>query len=97
MKYAGSIALRNPSLVEQTSAPEIRRKGFFERMIAGLHRSRRRQARQLFHRYRYLVAEELLHQHSGEFTEFNNEKESNRNANGDQTSARTNHRAGPVA
>ena len=58
MKYAGSIALRNPSLGEQPSVPEIRRKGFFERVIVALHVSRRRQARQLVRRYRYLIAEE---------------------------------------
>ncbi len=44
MKYAGSIALRNPSLGEEVSAREIRRKGLFERMIVALHVSRRRQA-----------------------------------------------------
>ena len=62
MKYAGSIALRNPSVGEEVSAPEIRRKGLFERMIVALHVSRRRQARQLVRRYRYLIAEESLKQ-----------------------------------
>jgi hypothetical protein len=58
MKYAGSIALRNPLLGEELSAPEIRRKGLFQRLIVTLHVSRRRQARQLVRRYRHLVAEE---------------------------------------
>jgi hypothetical protein len=58
MKYAGSIALRNPLLGEQVSAPAVRRKGLFERLIVTLHISRRRQARQLIRRYRYLIAEE---------------------------------------
>jgi hypothetical protein len=97
MKYAGSIALRNPSFGEQASVPEIRRKSFFERMVAGLHRSRRRQARQLVRRYRYLIAEESLCQSASGFPEFTNETEGNRNANGDRTSVRANHRAGPDA
>jgi hypothetical protein len=58
MKYAGSITLRNPLLGEEVSAREIRRKGLFERMIVALHVSRRRQARQLMRRYRFLIAEE---------------------------------------
>ena len=91
MKYAGSIALRNPLLGEEVSAREIRRKGFLERVIVALHVSRRRQARQLVRRYRYLVAEESLCHHANRFLDFNNEKESNRNANGDQTSVDTNH------
>lgn len=62
MKYAGSIVLRNPRLGEQVSAPEVRRKGLFERLIVALHISRRRQARQLIRRYRYLMAEECLKQ-----------------------------------
>ena len=60
MKYAGSIALRNPLLGEHVPAPEVRRKGLFERLIVTLHISRRRQARQLIRRYRYLMAEECL-------------------------------------
>ena len=60
MKYAGSIALRNPLLGEHVPAPEVRRKGLFERLIVALHISRRRQARQLIRRYRYLMAEECL-------------------------------------
>jgi hypothetical protein len=62
MKYAGSIALRNPLPGEGVSAPEIRRKGLFARLIVTLHVSRRRQARQLVRRYRYLIAEESLKQ-----------------------------------
>ena len=62
MKYAGSIPLRNPLLGEDVSAPGIRRKGLFERLIVTLHVSRRRQARQLVRRYRYLIAEEPLKQ-----------------------------------
>ena len=62
MKYAGSIVLRNPLLGEDVSAPEISRKGLFERLIVTLHVSRRRQARQLVRRYRYLIAEESLKQ-----------------------------------
>ena len=58
MKYAGSIALRNPLLAEGASAREIRRKGLFWRVIVSLHVSRRRQARQMMRRYRYLIAEE---------------------------------------
>ena len=59
MKYAGSIALRNPSLGEQTSVREIRRKtAFSSAVIVALHVSRRRQARQLVRRYRHLIAEE---------------------------------------
>jgi len=45
MKYAGSIVLRNPRLGEHVSAPAVRRKGLFERLIVTLHISRRRQAR----------------------------------------------------
>jgi hypothetical protein len=60
MKYAGSIALRNPLLGEQVSAREIRRKGLFERMIVALHVSRRRQAKQIVRHYRHLIAEESL-------------------------------------
>ena len=60
MKYAGSIALRNPLLGEQVSAREIRRKGLFARMIVALHVSRRHQARQIARRYRHLIAEESL-------------------------------------
>ena len=60
MKYAGSIALRNPLLEEAAPADETRRKGLFERMLVALHVSRRRQARQLIRRYRYLIAEESL-------------------------------------
>jgi hypothetical protein len=62
MKYAGSIALRNPLLGEQVPAPAVRRKGLFERLIVTLHISRRRQARQLIRRYRHLMAEECLKQ-----------------------------------
>jgi hypothetical protein len=58
MELAGSIALRNPLLGEHVPAPEVRRKGLFERLIVTLHISRRRQARQLIRRYRYLIAEE---------------------------------------
>jgi hypothetical protein len=83
VKRAGSIALRNPSFVEQAPVPKTRRKGFFERVIVALHVSRRRQARQLVRRYRYLIAEEFLCQHAGGLPDFNNEKEINRNANGD--------------
>lgn len=97
MKRAGSIALRNPSFVEQAPVPKTRRKSFFERVIVALHVSRRRQARQLVRRYRYLIAEEFLCQHAGGLPDFNNEKERNRNANGDQTSVRTNHPAGRSA
>ena len=94
MKRAGSIALRNPSFVEQARVPKTRRKGFFERVIVALHVSRRRQARQLVRRYRYLIAEESLCRQANGFANFNNEKESNRNANGDQTSVHTHHQAG---
>ena len=62
MKYAGSIALHNPLLGEHVSAPGIRRKGLFERLIVTLHVSRRRQARQLVRRYRHLIAEESFKQ-----------------------------------
>jgi hypothetical protein len=86
MKYAGSIALRSPS-----------RKGLFERMIAGLHRSRRRQARHLVRHYRYLVAEGSLCQRASGFPDVAFEREDNRNANGDQASIRANHRAGAEA
>ena len=92
MKYAGSIAVRNPSVGEEVSAREIRRKGLFARMIVALHVSRRRQARQLVRHYRFLIAEESLYHHANRFADFNTEKESNRNAYGDQTSVRTNHR-----
>ena len=60
MKYAGSIALRNPLIEEEAPARKTRRKGLFARMIVALHISRRRQARQLTRRYRYLIAEESL-------------------------------------
>jgi hypothetical protein len=58
MKYAGSIALRNTLLGEEASARETGRKSLFWRVILALHVSRRRQARQLMRRDRFLIAEE---------------------------------------
>ena len=83
MKHAGSIALGDVSLDEQAAVREVNRKGFVMRMLVALHRSRRRQARQLVRHYRHLIAEDLRG--------FNREKESNRNASGDEAFDRSGH------
>ena len=89
MKHAGSIAVRRVSLGDETSARPVKRKSGFMRMIMALHRSRRRRTRHLVRHYRHLIAEDFRCQIANTFLDFNNEKESSRNANGDQTSVRT--------
>src|SRR5438045_2671385 len=88
MKQAGSIALRNTSLDEKTSARPVKRMGVLKRVIRALHHSRRRQAKELVRRYRHLIAEDFRCQIASAFPDFNNEKESNRNANEDEASVR---------
>jgi len=92
MKRAGSIALRSASLSDETSARPAKRNGLFELVVMALHRSRRRQARHLVRHYRHLITKDFQCRLAGAFLDFNNENESSRNANGDQTSVRTGYR-----
>jgi hypothetical protein len=87
MKHAGSVALRTTTLRGGASARPVKRRGFLKRLMAALHRSRRRQAQHLVRRYRYLMAEDYQCQVASAYFDFNNELESSRNANADQGSA----------
>jgi hypothetical protein len=92
MKHVGPIELQNISPAPAAFGRPAKRKSFFKRMLFALHLSRRRQARSVIRRYRDLLAEDPWGQPASTFPDFHNEKESNENANADQT-ARTNPRA----
>jgi hypothetical protein len=93
MKHVGPIELHNASLTPEAFGRPAKRKSFFKRMLVALHLSRRRQARNLVRRYRDLLVEDSWGQPPSSFMNFNNEKESNKNANADQTAIRTGSRA----
>jgi hypothetical protein len=93
MKHAGSIALRNVSLGCETSARAAMRSGLFKRIIIALHRSRRREASHLVRHYRHLIARDCRGRLTSAFPDFNNEHESSRNANADQTFVCSKHRS----
>jgi hypothetical protein len=83
-------ASRTPEAVVQP----VKRKNLFRRMLAALHRSRRRQARNLIRRYRGLLADDSWVRPPSPFIDFNSKQESSQHANRDQTSGRTGSRAG---
>jgi hypothetical protein len=93
MKHAGSIALRNVPLRDETSARSAMRSGLLNRIIIALHRSRRREARHLVRHYRHLITKDCRGRLTSAFPDFNNENESSRNANGDQTFVCSKHRS----
>jgi hypothetical protein len=59
MKYAGTIALRSVSHIENASGRRVRRKGLLARIVEALHFARRRQARRLVGHYSHLIAEDF--------------------------------------
>jgi hypothetical protein len=92
MKHVGPIELQDVSLTPEASGRRVKRKSLFRRLIVALHLSRRRQARNLIHSYRHLLAAESLILPASPFLDINNEKENSQYANADQTAVRTNSR-----
>lgn len=93
MKHVGPIELHNVSLTSEAFGRPVKRKSFFKRLIVALHLSRRQQARNVIRRHRDLLVEDPWSQPASTVLNFNNEMESNQNANADQTAVRTTPRA----
>jgi hypothetical protein len=93
MKHVGPLELQNVLVTPDAFGRPAKRKSFLKRLIAALHLSRRRQARNLIRSYRHLLADDSLDRLPNPFLDIDNEKESNRNANSDQTAIRPNTRA----
>ncbi|MGH6752530.1 MAG: hypothetical protein ACREDP_10205, partial [Bradyrhizobium sp.] len=85
MKHVGPIELQNVSPVPEAFGQPVRRKSRLKRLIIALHFSRRRQARNLIRSYRHLLADDSEVRLPNPFLDFDIKKESNQNANADQT------------
>jgi hypothetical protein len=95
MTHVGPMDLHNATSTPEAVGRPVKRKSFFKRILVALHRSRRRQARNLIRRYRGLLTDDSWGRPPSAFLDFNSKKESSQNANGDQTPVHMGSRADP--
>jgi hypothetical protein len=93
MKYSESVTTHDISIAEEPLNRRIRRKSIFARIINALHIPRRRQARRVIHRHRFLIAPDFCAKPAVVDFEASKSIESNINANGNKTPVVANDRA----
>jgi hypothetical protein len=93
MKYFESVTMHDISIAEDSLSRPVRRRSIFARIIEALHISRRRQARRVIHRHRFLIAPDFRAKPTVVNFEATKTLERNVNANGNKTPAIVNQRA----
>lgn len=88
--------MHTPSL-EGEPRPRVRREGFFVRILEALHRSRRREAIRVLRRHRHLMAGQGAGSPAKPAPESPHTEKSSRNAHGNNTPTRADHRTGENA
>jgi hypothetical protein len=93
MKKFASAATRGPPIIAGASSRPARPKGLLARIVEALQESRRLEAARVIHRYRHLIAEEFFEQPKAVAVDSGTTKESNANADRDNSRADANRRA----
>jgi hypothetical protein len=93
MKRFESAATRGPPVIASASSRPTRRRGLLVRIVEALGESRRLEARRVIHRYRHLVAEDFFEQPKIVAVNSRITKESNVNADRDNSRADADRRA----